>query len=168
MLDAAPFRERTMILVFVQCGLRRSELAGIRVEDWDPEGRWLRVVGKGDKERTVAVPAEAAEALEAWVAALPGPNRQGPMWPSTHRRDRGLSDHTIAVNITRVAAEVGLHITAHQYRHTAASDALQAGATLSAVAAQLGHSQESTTAIYLSATPEELRAQIEGRRYRGA
>lgn len=167
-LTAAPFRERTMILLLVQCGLRRSELAGLRVEDWDPDGRWLTVIGKGDKERTVAVPAEAAEALEAWVASLPGgSDRQGPLWPSTHRRGQGLSDHTIAVNITRIANEVGLHITAHQYRHTSASDALQAGATLSAVARQLGHESESTTSIYLSATPEEVQAQIEGRRYTG-
>ena len=165
-LETAPFRERTMIVLMLQVGLRRGEIAALRVENWDREGQWLTVVGKGDKERRCSVPDEAAVELEKWIDALPTTIRSGPMWPSTHRPGEGVSPRTVSARITQVSTDCGLHVTPHRYRHTMATEAVQAGASLPALAEQLGHSSAKVTAdVYLSANDDEIKEQIEGRTY---
>lgn len=165
-LATAPFRERTMILLMLQVGLRRGEIAGLALEDYDPHGRWLTVIGKGDRERRCAVPEEAAVALEKWVDAMPGDVRTGPMWPSSHNPGQGISPRTVSARITQVSNDCGLHVHPHRYRHTMATEAVQAGATLPALAQQLGHSSAKVTAdVYLSANDEEIAEQMEGRTY---
>lgn len=163
-LAAAPFRTRTMAILSLQLGLRRSEIAGMQVEDWDRDGGWLRIRGKGAKERSLPVTEEAAEAMAAWLS---DGRETGPMWPSSHRPGQGLSQRQVSAVLTEAAHELGLHYTPHQYRHTFATDALQSGATLTAVATALGHADEKTTSRYLSIAPAELKDQLEGRRYRG-
>lgn len=162
-LANAPFRTRTMAILSLQLGLRRSEIAAMRVEDWDRAGGWLHVNGKGAKERSLPVTEEAAEALEAWLS---DGRQAGPMWPSSHRPGHGLSIKRVSEVLTDISDVLGMHYTPHQYRHTFATDALQGGATLTAVATALGHEDEKTTSRYLSIAPTELRDQLEGRRYR--
>lgn len=161
-LEAAPFRERTMIILMLQLGLRRAEVADLRIEHWDRERGLLAVTGKGSKERSLTVTEEAERALTAWLS---DGRTAGPMWPSSHRARTGLSQRTISMNITRVAQDLGLHITPHQYRHTMATDALQAGATLPAVSRALGHESLDTTSVYSSINDGEMREQLEGRSY---
>ena len=165
-LATAPFRERTMILIMLQVGLRRGEIASLRVEDWDPDGRWLTVVGKGDKERRCAVPEEAAAEIEKWIDHLAGNVRTGPLWPSTHNPGKGISPRTVSARITQVSNDCGLHVHPHRYRHTMATEAVQAGASLPALAQQLGHSSAKVTAdVYLSANDDEVAEQMAGRTY---
>ena len=168
-LSAAPFRERTMILLMLQVGLRRGEVAGMSLEDYDPDGRWLVVIGKGDVERRCSVPEEAAIALEKWIDSMPGDVRTGPMWPSTHNPGKGISARTVSARITQVSNDCGLHINPHRYRHTMATETVQTGASLPAVAQQLGHSSAKVTAdVYLSANDDEIAKQMEGRTYLNA
>jgi site-specific recombinase XerD len=160
-LAAAPFRARIMITLAVQMMLRRSEIAALQVEDWDRKGGFLYVRGKGAKDRNLPLTEEATEALTAWLA---DGRQSGPMWPSPH--GKGLSVRTVAQIISSAAAGVGLKINPHAYRHTGASDAVLSGASLDAVRRTLGHASLNTTTIYVDTRPEELRGQIEGRRYR--
>lgn len=163
-LANAPFRTRTMAILSLQLGLRRAEIAAMQVEDWDRAGGWLHVRGKGAKERSLPVTVEAYEALTAWLS---DGRETGPMWPSSHRPGEGLSNRQVSAVLTEASKTLGLHYSPHQYRHTFATDALQSGATLSAVATALGHADEKTTSRYLSLTPTQLKDQLEGRRYRG-
>ncbi len=165
-LEKAPFRERTMIRLMLQLGLRRAEVANLRIEHWDRRAQTLKVTGKGSKERELPVTAEAEITLDAWCNYLAHCDRTaGPMWPSSHAAKDGMSMSAISKNITQVSRELGLHITPHQYRHTAASDALQAGATVPAVSRMLGHESLETTSVYVSVNDRELREQMGGREY---
>ena len=166
LLAAAPMRERTWLIIILQCGLRSGELAGLQVSDWDRDNAKLRVIGKGDKERRVTVTCEATEALEQWLNTLPDNAMTGPMFPSPSRPGKGIAAGTITKNVGKIASDLGLHIWPHRLRHTMATDALQGGATLSAVKEELGHETEATTSIYLSITDDQRRDQLEGRRYR--
>lgn len=161
-LSTADFRVRTMILLMVQLGLRRSELAGLTVEDWDRDNGFLYVRGKGSKDRNLPLTSEATEALEAWLA---DGRLAGPMWPSSHRPGEGIAVRTVSNIIGEAAKDHGLRITPHAYRHTAATDALANGATVDGVRRILGHESLATTTIYLHTKPEDLREQIGGRNY---
>jgi integrase/recombinase XerC len=168
-LAAATFRERTLILLAVQTGLRRAELANLRVDDWVPSEAALYVrEGKGARERWVAVPVEAAEALDQWIATLP--DRCEWMWPSPYGRRRGLPIRPRTVgDAIALASEAtgGRRFTTHPLRHTTAKGMLRAGATLPEVAQQLGHSSVAVTGdVYGRATADEIQVAVEGRRYR--
>ncbi len=97
-----PARDRALFELLYGCGLRVSELVGLNLEDIDRSERWLRVRGKGRKERQVPLPGKAAEALERYLAERPVVrdekavflNHRGP--PShhaRHRRDRQALRH---------------------------------------------------------------------------
>jgi integrase/recombinase XerC len=167
-LAAAPFRERTLILLDVQTGLRCTELANLRVADWVPSERALYVrEGKGAKERWVAVSAEAAVALDQWIATLPEGCEW--MWPSNYGRRRGLPirPSTVADAIASASSATGRRFTTHQLRHTTAKGMLRNGAGLPEVAQQLGHSSVAVTGdVYGRATVDEILAAVEGRQYR--
>ncbi len=166
-LSKAPFRERTMIILMLQLGLRRAELADLCVESWDRDGDKIRVIGKGSKERVLPLTSEAREALEAWCTYLAHCGHEaGPLWPSSQVARGGMSKRTISMNITRVSNDLGLHITPHQYRHTMASDAVEAGMALPALSVALGHENWNTTKRYVSVSGEQLRDGLEGRSYR--
>lgn len=164
-LDAAPFRSRVIVTVAVQLMVRRGELARMRVEHWDRGAGTLLVLGKGGRDRVLPVPVEAVEALSAWLA---DGRLSGPMWPSSHRPGRGLSERTISAVVTRAAAAAGVGLHLHALRHTGASDMAAAGAPVETIRHALGHSSLATTSIYVRASGREVAAAIEGRTYRRA
>lgn len=167
-LNAAPFRTRVIIIIATQLMLRRSELAALRVDDWDraptagaPHGL-LYIRGKGAKDRWVPVTAEAADLLDRWLA---DGRLSGPMWPSSHRPSRGLGDHTIGGLITAAGEAAGVKVWPHLLRHTGASDVAASGAPLGALQQALGHENLATTSVYVHSTRREVAAAIEGRQY---
>lgn len=171
-LAHAPFRARVLIVLAVGLGLRRSELAALRVEDFDPTKGTLLVNGKGSKQRVVPVAGEPAVALTAWLA---DGRRSGPMFPSRQGagpRQRGkprepvpLSSGRIAQDMVDAAAYVGLTVTPHQYRHTCAYETLEAGASIEVVRRLLGHTDISTTGRYLHAMVDDIRPHVGQRTY---
>lgn len=160
-LSNAPTRARAMIILSLQLGLRRSEIAGLDAEDWNREAGFLYVRGKGAKDRELPMTIEAAEAAEAWLCG----RLTGPMWPSSHNPGEGLSRQSVGLIMTKAATEVGLDITPHAYRHTAATDTLRGGGSLETVRRLLGHETYAPTSNYVHSRPEDLRPEIEGRRY---
>jgi integrase/recombinase XerC len=155
-------RDRLVLELLYATGIRVGELVGLDVDDVDRHRRVVRVVGKGDKQRSVPYGAPAERALDAWLRrgrpALAGP-ASGPALVLGARGRR--------VDPRAVRRLVHEHLAAlpdapdlgpHGLRHSAATHLLEGGADLRAVQEILGHASLSTTQIYTHVSVERLRA----------
>lgn len=157
---AVALRDAAIVELLYSSGLRVSELCGLRVDDLDDERGLVRVLGKGDKERSVPLGQPAARALGAWLAARPhlataagGPHvfvgvRGGPVDPRVVRR---------VVHAALAAVPDAPGLGPHGLRHAMATHLLEGGADLRSVQEMLGHSSLATTQIYTHVTNERLR-----------
>lgn len=152
LLHVADFRERTIILLGLHLGLRCVEMSRADVSDWDHRRKVLFVHGKGGSDRALPISGEVEWVLSIWTEG----RRAGPLFPSQHAER--LSANSISQIITRVSKRAGVQATAHQLRHTCAHDMLAMGAKPNAVQRFLGHTDLTTTAVYLAARDDELRA----------
>lgn len=148
---AAGPRDAAIIGLLYACGLRRAEVAGLNVEDYDPATSTLTVRGKRHKTRTVPVTNGAQAALLDWLY-LRG-TKPGPMFvripKSGYLAEERLTDQGIYYILQRRAEEAGVeHFTPHDLRRTYAGDLLDAGADLATVQKLMGHSNPQTTASY--------------------
>ncbi|MBV9747009.1 MAG: tyrosine recombinase XerC [Acidobacteriia bacterium] len=153
-----PARDRAIFEVLYGCGLRISELAGLNLHDIDRGEGWLRVRGKGRKERQVPMPRQAAEALERYLTER-AVARGEPAVFLNHRNQR-LSDRGIRgivkLYATLLAADSSLH--PHSFRHAYATHLLAAGADLRAIQELLGHARLATTQKYTQVSLTDLMA----------
>jgi integrase/recombinase XerD len=152
-------RDRALLALMIQTGVRVSELTGLRVGDVHlGTGRHVRIFGKGRKRRATPLTDETVALLRQWLTerdAEPG----HPLFPT--RQGRPLSRHTVALIISRHvdAAVTGCpslsakRVTPHTLRHTAAMLWRAKGVDLATIALLLGHEQVSTTSIYEHADP---------------
>ena len=147
-------RDFAILTLFLNCGMRVSELVGINLTDLDPELRSLRVTGKGNKERIVYLNSACAQALVAYLA-----ERKSPQYE--HVRDRALflsrleqriSVKTVQAMVYKYLERAGLEAkrySVHKLRHTAATLMYQSGQVDVRVLKEiLGHEQLNTTQIY--------------------
>jgi site-specific recombinase XerD len=150
-------RDRTLLLVAVQTGLRVSELTGLRCEHVVlGSGAHVQCTGKGRKERCTPLRREAAETLRAWLAERKGQ-------PADHvfpnARDRALSSDGVEYILAKHVATAQQRcptletkrVTPHVLRHTVAMELLQNGVDRSIIALWLGHESMETTQAYLHA-----------------
>lgn len=161
-------RERAIVMLAVGCGLRRAEIATVRWCDYDERSRRLFVTGKGGAERLVPVPVEVARALAPIRGHAGAPiirRHQG----DTHQH---LSPFTIWAIVNRVLTDAGVKqapndgVSTHAFRHTAASDVLDACGQIRWVQAMLGHRNLSSTEVYLRiADLGDVATAMEGRDY---
>ncbi len=154
-------RDKAMLELFYACGLRVSELSGLKIRQVFLEPGYLTVVGKGDKERLVPMGEQASEALkiylqegrsvllkkgfasEVFLNARGGKlSRQG-VW-------KIIKGHALRAGITR-------NITPHMLRHSFATHLLENGADLRSLQVMLGHSDISTTQIYTHVARQRLK-----------
>lgn len=150
-------RDRCLLLVATQCGLRVSELTGLRCGDLKlGTGAHLRCRGKGRKERVTPLAPATSRVLAAWAverAGQPGdpllPTRQGRQL-STDAVAKLLSKH-LAVAAAACASLRDKRVSPHTLRHTAAMTLLRSGVDITVIALWLGHEQIETTQIYLHA-----------------
>jgi len=153
-------RDRTLLLVAVQTGLRLSELTGLRCEDVIlGTGAHLRCTGKGRKERCTPLRRETTAALRAWLAERKG-QPGDPVFPSERGRilssdgvEYILAKHMVTAR-QRCPSLEKKRITPHVLRHTAAMELLQNGVDRSVIALWLGHESMETTQVYLHADLE--------------
>lgn len=147
-------RERAVLELLYATGLRVSELAGLDLDDLDRSARTVRVVGKGRKERVVPFGAQAARALDAWLARRG--LRPGPLF--LNRRGGRLSVRSLNAAVRRRARAAGLsrRVSPHTLRHTFATHLLDAGADLRLIQDLLGHSRLSTTQRYTHVGTDRL------------
>jgi integrase/recombinase XerC len=154
-------RDRLVVELLYAAGIRVSELAGLDVDDVDRSRHVLRVLGKGNKQRTVPYGLAADDALEAWLArgrpAL-ATDASGPAL-LLGARGRRIDPRTVRTIVHRQAAAVpgAPDLGPHGLRHTAATHLLEGGADLRTVQEVLGHASLSTTQIYTHVSVERLR-----------
>ena len=153
-----PARDRAMFELLYGCGLRASELAGLDLEDVDRYDGWVRVGGKGRKERQVPLPRKAREALDGYLSARPVVRGQRALFLN-HRRgrltDRGLRG-IVKLYATLLAGDPSVH--PHSLRHAYATHLLADGADLRAIQELLGHVRLSTTQKYTQVSLTDLMA----------
>lgn len=138
-------------LALLRLGLRRAEIAGLQVGDYDADGATVRVRGKGNKERGVPVAGGAVDALADWLSLRgDGP---GPLLLQVRRGGaivrRGVTAQTVYNLLAKRAAEAGVkELSPHDWRRSFVGDLLDAGADLSVVQRLAGHASPTTTARY--------------------
>jgi len=153
-------RDRTLLLVALQTGLRVSELIGLRCQDAALEaGAHVRCTGKGRKTRCVPLRGEVVIALRRWLQERKG-QPTDPIFPNargqTLSRDGVeyiLSQHVSAARAKCPSLKIK-QVTAHVLRHTTAMELLQHGVDRSVIALWLGHESMETTQVYLHANLE--------------
>lgn len=158
-------RDHAIIEVLYSCGLRVSELCGLRVSDLFLDEGFIRVVGKGSKQRLVPIAAGTAGELHRWFSdradITPRPGEEDYVFLS-FRRGRHLSRITVFHNIKAYACRAGINknISPHTFRHSFATHLLEGGAHLRAIQAMLGHESIVTTEIYTHIDRQYLREQV--------
>ena len=157
-----PARDRAIFELLYGCGVRVSELAGLNLEDVDRAERWLRVRGKGRKERQVPLPGQAAGALERYLAqrsVVRGPEGT-PHAVFLNHRGRRLTTRGIRgivkLYATFISGNPSIH--PHSFRHAYATHLLADGADLRAIQELLGHARLSTTQKYTQVSLTDLMA----------
>jgi len=160
-----PSRDRALLEILYGCGVRVSELAGLNLDDLDrgslavagtPQEAWMRVRGKGKKERQVPLPGQAAAALERYLAERPVERDESAVFLN-HRGGRlsvrGIHG-IVKLYATALCGDPSVH--PHGFRHAYATHLLAAGADLRAIQELLGHARLSTTQKYTQVSLTDL------------
>jgi integrase/recombinase XerD len=158
--------DRALLELLYAAGLRISEALGLDLEDLSLDGAFVRVIGKGDRERLVPVGEVALEAIRAWLdgprAALVAghhvePVRGGPVFLGGSGRRLARQQAWAAVKRAAAAAGLSGRVSPHTLRHSFATHLLEGGADLRIVQELLGHASISTTQLYTHVTGERIR-----------
>ena len=157
-------RNRAIIEVLFSCGLRVSELVNLKLSDLYLDEQYIRVMGKGSKERLVPISPSAIKELNMWfldrnmMNIKPGEQD----FVFLNRRGHHLTRVMILIMIKRQAEEAGIAktISPHTFRHSFATELLKGGADLRAIQAMLGHESIGTTQIYTHIDTTSLRQEI--------
>jgi integrase/recombinase XerD len=157
-------RNRAIIEVLFSCGLRVSELVNLKLSDLYIDEEYVRVMGKGSKERLVPISKRAINELSFWfddrchMQIKPGEED----YVFLNRRGAHLTRTMILIMIKRQAVEAGIHktISPHTLRHSFATALLEGGADLRIIQALLGHENIGTTEIYTHIDTSILRQEI--------
>jgi site-specific recombinase XerD len=153
-------RDRTLLLLAVQTGLRVSELINLGCQDIVlGHGAYVRCLGKGRKTRCTPLRSDAVKALHQWLRERHG-QLTDPLFPS--QRGSSLSrdsiEHLVAKHVAKAREHCPLlklkHVSPHVLRHSAAMDLLQHGVDRAVIALWLGHESVETTQVYLHASLE--------------
>lgn len=157
-------RNRAIIEVLFSCGLRVSELVNLRFSDVSLNDKFLRIVGKGSKERLVPISDAALREMQLWLfdrnlmKVKPGEQE----YVFLNRRGAHLTRTMILIMIKRTAEEAGITktVSPHTLRHSFATALLKGGANLRAIQEMLGHENIKTTQIYTHIDITILRDEI--------
>lgn len=157
-------RNRTIIEVLFCCGLRVSELTGLKISDLYLDDKFIRVIGKGDKERLVPISDSAIKELKFWfvdrnqMSIKPG--EEDYVFLNIHGKH--LTRAMIFTIVKRLAAAAGIkkNVSPHTLRHSFATSLLEGGANLRAIQEMLGHESIGTTQIYTHIDMHTLRDEI--------
>ena len=157
-------RNRAIIEVLFSCGLRVSELVTLKLTNLYIDERYVRVLGKGSKERLVPISSKALKELDLWFVD----RKQMKIKPGEedyvflNRRGAHLTRTMILIMIKQQAVEAGIKktISPHTLRHSFATALLEGGADLRAIQVMLGHESIGTTEIYTHIDMSTLRQEI--------
>lgn len=159
--DPLALRDRLIVELLYATGIRVSELCGLDIDDVDLGHQLVRVLGKGDKQRTVPFGEPAADALRAWMADGRPALATGESGPALLLGARGrrldVRQARTVVHQTVAAVNGAPDVGPHGLRHSAATHLLEGGADLRVVQELLGHSSLATTQLYTHVSVARLR-----------
>lgn len=146
-------RNKAIIEVLYSCGLRVTELINLRISNVFANNEFVKVIGKGDKERIIPIGASALKYIQIYLeeSRVHIPVKKGyEDYIFLNRRGTGLSRISVFTLIKDLAEKSGLNksISPHTFRHSFATHLIEGGADLRAVQEMLGHSSITTTEIY--------------------
>lgn len=153
-------RDKAFIELMYSSGLRISEVAGLKLSDVDLAEGFVRVFGKGSKERIVPVGGKAIDAISGYLSDGRPRLSKGKMDDSVFLsvRGRGMTRQAYWKILKQYGAMAGLEtLKPHTLRHSFATHLLQAGADLRAVQEMLGHASISTTQVYTHLAKDDLK-----------
>ena len=139
-LEHASQEERFIVIMIYTLGLRISELADIKLEDISAE--WIRIRGKGNKQRDVPLLPETKRLIDDFIA------KKHPKRYLFEKNGEKLSQNSLRYLINKTFSKIGLKVTPHQLRHSFATALLNNGAAIADVSELLGHASMATTQIY--------------------
>ncbi len=155
-------RDRAMLEMFYASGLRVSELAGLKLANLHIEDGYIRVIGKGRKERVIPVAQDSSNILECYLKEVRPILCENQHVPEVFvsNSEKPLSRQRLWQIIKKYTKEAGImkNVTPHTLRHSFASHLLQNGAPLRVIQEMLGHADIATTQIYTHVNPERLKS----------
>ncbi len=159
-------RNKAILETLYSCGLRVSEAAALRISQLYTDLGFIRVLGKGDKERLIPIGKEAVKYLNSYLKEVRVHIAVKPGFEDIvflNRRGQQLSRVMIFLIIKDLAAKAGIEkkVSPHTFRHSFATHLIEGGANLRAVQEMLGHENITTTEIYTHLNREFLRKTLE-------
>lgn len=155
-------RDSAMLEVLYSCGLRVSELTSLRLSDLFFGEGYIRVIGKGDKQRLVPVSPTARDRIQRYLEQR-RPARSNEQTVFLNNRGTQLTRVMVFTVIRQAALRAGIdrHISPHTFRHSFATHLLEGGASIRQVQEMLGHESILTTEIYTHLDTTHLRRTVE-------
>ena len=139
-LSLSDEREKIIVTLLYTLGLRISELANLRIED--VKQGWLRVDGKGSKQRDIPILDTTQQLLKQYI------EQYAPKKFLFEKNGKKLSENSLRYSVNKVFARISMKVTPHQLRHSYATELLNGGAPIVDVSELLGHASMATTQIY--------------------
>lgn len=156
-------RNRAMLETLYACGLRVSELISLKISNYYPDEGFIKVVGKGNKERLIPIGSSAIKYIDMYMNTerkhLPKIEKDSSDIMFLNRRGRKMTRVMVFIFIKDYVAKAGItkNISPHTFRHSFATHLIEGGADLRAVQEMLGHESILTTEIYTHVDREYLR-----------
>ncbi|PNX52991.1 MAG: site-specific tyrosine recombinase XerD [Thermoplasmata archaeon M9B2D] len=163
LLDAKPksrfyLRDSAMLELLYSSGLRISELINIKLQDIDFEAGFIRVLGKGSKERIVPLNERCKDKINVYIRELR--SRQlgdTSLFLFLSNRGKPLTRQRFWQSLKEIGRITGIHVTPHMLRHSFATHLLEGGADLRTLQKMLGHADIATTQIYTKVSSERIK-----------
>lgn len=155
------YRDRAIVVLALNTGLRLSEIASLRTDSMTINARSgnVKVVGKGNKARTVPLNKDARAAVSAWLEIRP--EIVGCATLFTSQKQRALTPRSVARRIEYVGLKAGIKVTPHQLRHSLAKNLVDEGVSLDRVGMALGHASLDTTRRYTMPSRADMQDALE-------
>lgn len=161
--DELAIRDQAMLEVLFYCGLRASELVGIKLSDVDIRNRYIRVIGKGNKERIVPFTDGCAQTLDTYVKQcrplLASKQPLITMYYFLNNQGKPLTTRGLEYILKTIEEKTGvfLHLHPHMLRHSFATNLLDKGADLRVIQELLGHESINATQIYTHVSEQTMK-----------
>lgn len=151
-------RDRLMLRLLYETGIRRSELAGLRVGDVDFSSLTIKVLGKRNKERLIPIESELAHNISQYLA-LKEQEKGASEWLFVGRKGRQITVQDIYNTVKKYMSSLSNadRISPHVFRHSFATHILNEGGNIQAIKELLGHADLATTEVYTHVTREHLK-----------
>ena len=155
-------RDKTILETLYSCGLRVSELTNLKISDLFFDEGFIKVTGKGDKQRFVPIGYETQKIINTYIKDVRTAINVQPLYKDTlflNYRGKQLTRAMIFTIIKRLAEKINLNktISPHTFRHSFATHLLENGADLRAIQMMLGHESITTTEIYMHVDRSHLK-----------